>query len=426
MTRRAALALLLCGCGWGGVGRPGTAGRGALELASRADYARARIESSVLVSYLDVHPGLRVVQRRPSADPLEYRQRLLDAMLAGSPPEAALLDLADLPALADRGMLLDLAPYLSRVGVTLEEYDSTVLAAFRRGQAVYALPTGYSPLVVAYNRDLFDRAGIPIPADDWTWDDFLGVAKQLTRDSDGDGSIDQWGTEADRRVTFWLAWLWAGGGDVLCADGRRATGCLDSPATIAALRWYADWIGADGVAPRRAAGDDVRRFLGGKVAMVTVGHEAIPQMRTRAAGGGPRVGFAAIPHRAGFPPATVLFASGYAVPALALRRKLAVELVASLTDSLAGRLRGEAGLELPSVPSVAAALGAADTLGWEAAFLRAAPSARVPWEARIARWGEIEPALAGLMDRIMHEGADPEAAAHELAMQLDQLLDASR
>ena len=426
MTRRAALALFLCGCGWGGVGRPGTAGRGALELANRADYARARIETSVLASYLDVHPGLRVVQRRPSPDPLEYRRLLLDAIRAGSPPQAALLDLADLPALADRGMLLDLAPYLSRVGVTLEDYDSTVLAAFRRGRAVYALPTGYSPLLVAYNKDLFDRAGIPIPGDDWTWDDFLGIARRLTRDSDGDGLIDQWGTEADHRVTYWLAWLWAGGGDVLCADGRRATGCLDSPATISALRWYADWVGADSIAPSRVSGGDVRPFLGGKVAMLTVGHAAIPQLKTRVAGGGLRVGFAAIPHREGSQPATVLRASGYAVPALALRRKLAVELVASLTDSLAGRLRGEAGLELPAVSSVAVALGAGDTLGWEAAFLRVAPSARIPWEARIARWGEIEPALADLMDRIMHEGADPEAAAHELAMQLDQALDAPR
>jgi multiple sugar transport system substrate-binding protein len=425
MMRPAALALLVCACGWGGLGRQGTAGQGALELASRADYARARIESSVLSSYLDVHPDVSVVQRRPSTDPIEYRQGLIDAVVAGSPPEVVLLDLADMPALADHGVLLDLTPFLSRVGVTLEDFDSTVLAAFSRGAAVYALPTGYSPLVLAYNKDLFEQAGIPTPPDDWSWDDFLDVAKRLTRDRDGDGTVDQWGTEADTRVTFWLAWLWAGGGDVLCADGRRATGCLDAPATVAALRWYADWVGADSIA-RPGGGADLRAFLSGKVAMVTVDHSAIPQLRTRSAGGGLRVGFTAIPHRAGVAPATVLRASGYAVPALALRRKLAVELVASLTDSLAGRLRGEAGVELPAVARVAAALSVSDTSGWEAAFLRAAPSARLPWETRIARWGEVEPALARLMDRIMFEDADPDAAAHEMALQLDLLLGAAR
>ena len=430
MTRRAALALLLCGCGWSGVGG---AGRGALEVANRAGYARARLESTVLESYLSVHPGLRVVQRHPSSEPVEYRRQLLDAMLAGKPPDAVLLDLSDLPALADRGMLLDLTPYLSRVGVTLDDYDSTVLSAFRRGRGVYALPTGSSPLVVAYNKDLFDRAGLSVPPDDWTWDDFLRIAQRLTRDSDGEGTIDQWGTAVDGRVTYWLAWVWAGGGDVLCADGRRATGCLDSPTTIAALRWYAEWVTRDRIASRppphgarRSSADEIGLFLSGKVAMLTVGHSAISQLRSRAAGGRLRVGFTAIPHRAGFPPATVLCATGYAVPALALRRKLAVELVASLTDSLAGRVRGEAGLELPALSSVAVTLAAGDTLGWEAAFLRAAPHGRIPWEAGIARWGEVDAALAGLMDRIMLGGVDPEAATHDVALQLDHLLGGAR
>jgi arabinooligosaccharide transport system substrate-binding protein len=428
MARRAALALLLYGCGWSGPGRGAwSPDHAALEVAVRGGYARARLESAVLESYLDVHPGLRVVQWRPSADPVEYRRRLLDALLTPKPPDALLLDAGDLPSLSDGGLLLDLSPYLSRVGVTLGEYDSTVLSAFRRGQAVYALPTGSSPLVIAYNKGLFDRAGVsgPAPDGDWTWDEFSAAAKQLTRDTDGDGAIDQWGTVVDRRVTSWLAWVWAGGGDVLCADGKRAIGCLDSPTTIAALRWYAGWVDHDRVAPRSRTNDGIARFLAGKVAMVTVGHSAVPLLRSRAGVGLMRVGFTAIPHRAGVAPVTVIRAEGLAVPALALRRKLAVELVASLTDSLAGRLRGEAGLELPALSSVAAALAAGDTLGWQAAILRAAMHGRIPWEARVARWEEVEPALTDLMDRILG-GADPEAAAHDLALQLDHLLGATR
>src|SRR2546422_2434773 len=75
--------------------------------------------------------------------------------------------------------------------------------------------------MVVYNRDLLDRAAIPYPTDDWTWDDFLRTAQLLTRDRDGDGRIDQWGAAFDRRPSFWLPWIWAGGGDVLCPDGRR-------------------------------------------------------------------------------------------------------------------------------------------------------------------------------------------------------------
>lgn len=422
----AALALLLYGCGWSGAGESDGTGRGALDIASRAGYARARLESAVLESYLDIHPGLRVVQRRSSSDRLEFRRQMLNAMRAGTPPDVIYIDLGDTRVLADHGVLLDLSPYLARVGVTVAEYDSTVLSAFARGRALYALPTGYSPLVVAYNKDLFDRAGLAGPGDDWTWDEFLAAAKRLTRDSDGDGATDIWGTTVDDRVAVWLAWVWAGGGDVLCADGKRATGCLDSPATVAALRWYAAWVTQERIAAPALADDPIGRFLAGKVAMLTVEHSAVPRLRSAVSMGRLRVGLTEIPHRTGYPTATVLSATGYAVPALALRRKLAVELVAALTDSLAGRIRGNAGVELPALAHVALALAARDTLGWEPVFLRAASHGRLPWESVISRWGDVDMALHGLMDRIMYEDADPDAAAHDLASQLDHLLSAAR
>ena len=49
------------------------------------------------------------------------------------------------------------------------------------------LPQNLSSLVVYYNRDLFDAAGVPYPEAGWTWAEFLDAAKALTRDIDGDG-----------------------------------------------------------------------------------------------------------------------------------------------------------------------------------------------------------------------------------------------
>src|SRR5256886_13785535 len=66
--------------------------------------------------------------------------------------------------------------------------------------------------------------------------------------------------------------------------------------------------------------------------LMTVGHDVVRDLRASVAAGRLRVGFAPIPHRAGVPPATVLYASAYAVPARALRRKAAVELAADLTE----------------------------------------------------------------------------------------------
>src|SRR3989442_1807911 len=285
--------------------------------------------------------------------------------------------------------------------------------------------------MVVYNRDLLDRAAIAYPTDDWTWDDFLRTAQLLTRDRDGDGRMDQWGAAFDRRPSFWLPWIWAGGGDVLCPGGRRASGCLDAPATVAAIRWYRGWVRRWRVAPRphdpSPAGVEIARlFKAGRVAFMTVGHDAVRGLLASVAAGRMRVGFAPIPHRAGVPPATVLYASGYAVPARTLRRRAAVELAAELTDSIPDAARGAAGIERPAGTAAAQGVAAADMLGWEAAFLRAAAHGRPGWGARVGQWREVEAELAEVMDRVTVGGADPARAVRATARELDRLLGATR
>jgi len=398
-----------------------------LELANWASYLEAGIEQVVLDSFMDAVPGVRVTQQSAGSGQAEYRERMLTSIAAGAPPDVFLLDNIDVPAFTQRDVLLDLRPYLDRVGITLDDYEPTVLDIFRRGAAVYALPKGYTPMVLAFNKDLFDRAGLAYPQDDWTWEDFRRAAAALTRDTDGDGTVDQWGTVFDRRVFLWNSWILAGGGDLLCPGGRRATGCLDSPATVAAINWYTGWVTQDRIAPRfhtlrRSLGDNLRLFYTGRVAMITAGHFWVPNFLPYVREGRLRIGFAEIPHRAGASPATVIYASGLAVPAGAPHRRHSVRLAAFLADSLALAIRAGARLELPSRSAVAQHMAEADTLGWEAVFRRATAHGRAPWGARIAQWREIEAVLPDLIDRITLRGEDPAAAAREMARAVDRIL----
>lgn len=422
MTRALALCLAVWACG------ASPADRGAMTLADRTD--QPDLEARVLTPYVERHPGLEL-RHQPLSSRDEDGRGLLVALAGDDPPDVFLVDDEDVPAVVDRDAALDLIPYLARVGVDLARYDARLVAVFRRSAALYGLPRGYSPIVLAFNKDLFDHAGVAYPADDWTWEDFLQVARRLTRDSDGDGAVDQWGSALDPRVSYWLPWIWAGGGDVLCADGRRASGCLDSRATVEALRWYAAWVSGARIAPlipdpRDAPGASARLFATGHLAVLTTGHWAVPELRAAVAAGRLRVGFVALPHRGGAAPATALFVSAYAVRARTSRRKGAVELVATLSDSLAGAVRGAAGVELPAQPAAAQALAAADTLGWEAAFLRAAAHGRPGWGARVGPWPEVEAQLQDMMDRIVLLHADAGRAARATARDLDRLLGATR
>lgn len=417
------LALL---AGLAGCSRDAGTGGVSLGVASWADAMEQAVDRRTFDRFTERHPGIEVRQEAVP-NQAEYRERLLTSIAAGTPPDVLLLDNIDVPAFASRDLLVDLAPLARRAGIDTAAFDPRVRAIFTVDGQLVAFPKGYTPMVVVYNKRLFDAAHLPYPTADWTWDDFLRDARALTRDTDGDGRVDQWGTLFDRRVFLWIPWVWSGGGDVLCADGRHASGCLDSPATERALRWYLDWVQTDSIAPRvftlrSSLGDAFRLFNSGKVAMMTTGHFWVPNLAEYTAEGRTSIGFAPIPHRAGSAPATVVYASGWAVPRNVPNRRLAVTLAAFLADTAAQRIRAASGLEIPGLTSVAAEVEARDTTGWERVFRAAMATARAPWGSRVRGWREVENRLPDAIDQVLLDGRDLHAALADAAHDIDRIL----
>jgi multiple sugar transport system substrate-binding protein len=372
------------------------------------------------------HPGVRVVNE-PVSNQSEYREKIITAIVSGSPPDVLLLDGIDVPAFLDAGVLLDLSQFAKRVGIDIAEFYPSVLAMFSRGNGVYAFPKGFSPLVYYYNRSLFDAAHVAYPVDGWTWDDFRRTARALTRDSDHDGVTDQWGTAVDRRFFAWQAMIWSGGGDILRADGRAATGALDAPATVKALDFLTGLVRRDSVAPRPNAfravsGNETRLFYSGKVALLPSGHWLLPNIRAQLNQGRLKLGVVSFPRAPGVVPSTPLFASAWAVPRNTAHRKLAVELAAALSNAKAQEHRLQAGLELSTMPRVQAAYASRDSLGLESAFQRQVAFGRAPWGTRIARFREVEAVLPDLIDRVIIRNESPAAVAAAVARQVDAVL----
>jgi multiple sugar transport system substrate-binding protein len=411
---------VVCGCA--------AESRTTLQVINWAGYQEQRLEAAYIDSFAAARPGVRVTLAAAS-NQSEYRDQILTSIAAGAPPDVFLLDNIDIPAFVRAGVLLDLAPYAGRVGLPPERFAPAVLDIFRAGGGggLWAFPKGYTPMVLAYNRDMFDRAGLPYPRDGWTWEEFRAAARALTRDSDGDGAADQWGFWLDRRAFMWIASLWSLGGDVLCPDGRRASGCLDAPATVRAMRLLTDLAVRDSVTARffglrRSLGDQLRNFYSGRVAMVPAGHFWLPSFRPHVEAGRLRLGFVTLPRLEGVAPVTVIYASGYAVPRNARHKRLSVELAAFMADSLAQVTRARGGLEIPAIASIAERVAAADTAGWEATFVRAAATGRAPWGARIERWREVEAILPDIMDRVILNGEEVEPVLRDVARRIDAAL----
>jgi ABC-type glycerol-3-phosphate transport system substrate-binding protein len=129
-----------------------------------------------------------------------------------------------------------------------------------------------------------------------------------------------------------------------------------------------------------------------------------------------------IPHRPGVDPVTVLYASGWAVPANVVHRRRALELAAFLASEEAQRIRASTRLAIPSFRDVAEELAAADTTGVEAAFLQQAALGRMTWGARVRDFNEVEELVFRVMDRHLLRGEPLDAAATDIARQVDEVL----
>jgi multiple sugar transport system substrate-binding protein len=65
----------------------------------------------------------------------------------------------------------------------------------------YQLPWKTNPVMIVYNKDLFEEAGVQAPLK--TYSEYLKAAAKLTRDRDGDGRIDQWMSFRDIKPIWW-------------------------------------------------------------------------------------------------------------------------------------------------------------------------------------------------------------------------------
>ncbi|MEP7344730.1 MAG: sugar ABC transporter substrate-binding protein [Gemmatimonadaceae bacterium] len=423
MARRAVVALLaIASVALGACGGRDTI---VLRMTSWQSPEENALDLPAVRAFERAHPGVRVVNE-PVSNQAEYREKVITNIVSGSPPDVLLLDGIDVPAFVDSEVLLDLAPFVGRVGLDLAWFYPNVLSMFSRGAHTYALPKGFSPVVMYYNRAMFDRAHLPYPVDGWTQDEFLSAARALTKDTDGDGRPDEWGAVLIRPFYAWQSWIWSGGGDILTADGKRATGALDSPATDSALIALTNLVKFN-VAPRPNAfravsGNETRLFYSGKLALFPSGHWLIPNIKQQLAAGNLRLGVTSTPRTAHILPSTPLFASAWAVPRNTAHRKLAVELAATLSGLDAQRARLEGGLELSAMPAVQEEFARRDTLGLEPAFLRQVPFGRPPWGATIARYREVEALLPEIIDRVIIRGETVHAVTSDVARRIDAVL----
>jgi multiple sugar transport system substrate-binding protein len=166
-----------------------------------------------------------------------------------------------------------------------QQLEPALLETMTYEQTLWSVPFGTNNVGIFYRPSLFKAAGIKEPPK--TWQEFRQVAKQLTRDLNGDGRPDQQGIflalgQGDFAVFTWLPFLWSAGGSLTSSAqvSSLATANLNTPGAQTAMQLWADLV-TDGSAMLSAPerGYELDNFLAGKVAMQVTGPWTFGQLQ---------------------------------------------------------------------------------------------------------------------------------------------------
>lgn len=108
-------------------------------------------------------------------DARSFETELVNAIAEGTPPDAIILAHDDLVKLRSK---LQPIPYEAISRRTFKDNYIDGAEIFAREDAIYAVPLLVDPLLMYWNRDLFAKAGYPLPPK--TWDIMADVVKVLT------------------------------------------------------------------------------------------------------------------------------------------------------------------------------------------------------------------------------------------------------
>jgi multiple sugar transport system substrate-binding protein len=176
---------------------------------------------------------------KPSPTPgSDYYPKLQTLFAGGTPPHVASFQGWEWQPYADQGLLAPIDDLAARDGLTApypEGIQSVELSTIRGGKR-YLMPLQSATMVMLYARKHFDEAGLDYPTDDWTLEQFLEIAQQLT---DTSGEVRRYGYEANGIWPRDIHWIRATGKQEFDELVDPKTAMFDQPEIVEIIQLFA-------------------------------------------------------------------------------------------------------------------------------------------------------------------------------------------
>lgn len=177
-----------------------------------------QIVDEAIARFEKEHPGVRV-EYTSGIRQDAYAEWLAEQVLLGTEPDVFMIPRGEFDTLAGLGILQELDGMIAEDGgFSGEAYYPGAYEYGNIFRKQYALPYESVPMLMFVNKELLEAEGISMPKDNWTRSDFLDICRRVTKDTDGDGILDQFGCYD----YSWKDAVYANGAALFDADGTGA------------------------------------------------------------------------------------------------------------------------------------------------------------------------------------------------------------
>lgn len=344
----------------------------------------------------------------------DYFTKLQTLIAGGEAPDVFELNYENFVTFASKGVLADLTGNLEAdAGSPLDVYYPRSYDAFNYNGLQSGLPATFSTVVLFYNKDLFDQAGLDYPEADWTWDDAVAAAEVLT---DADAGV--WGLFSP--IQFWEFYKKAAQNGCSFFNEDQTEVTIDAPECVEALQTMIDFVETYGVMPSdidMAGLSDGDMFNSGQLGMLVTGIWMYGAFADAPFAWDIQVepGLAE--------QATHFFANGVSAFAGGANRDAAYEWIKFFTSSPEmAQIRVESGWELPTLnnPEYVEGYLSQTPPDNRAAVFESLEYSIVP--PVIARQNEMQDTVNQLIDLVKLGELTPEEALAQAKVQIEELM----
>lgn len=198
-----------------------------------------------------------------SAPYTDYFTLLQTDVVSGDAPDVFELNYENFVTYAANDTLMDISSMLSGNA----PYYPHALEAFKYNGAQLALPESFSTVLLFYNADLFDAAGLDYPTTEWTWEDATKAAEAIKALGD-----DKWGIYSP--VQFWAFYKKAAqNGNCHFFNEDMSESTINSPACVETLDLMMSFMnkGLMPTAEQLSGVSDSELFMSGNLGMLVTG-----------------------------------------------------------------------------------------------------------------------------------------------------------